>query len=78
MGLSGLEISLFKHGVVALVGMPYSTSEGMAFMLGRLVSACLSLYVRCLYGIACYNIPQNGVAWQIVAFLFYYIRTLEA
>lgn len=51
MGLSGLEISLFKHGVVALVGMPHSTPEGHGIYVGPPCETTGARACRCMYDV---------------------------
>jgi hypothetical protein len=53
--------------------------QGMVFILGPLCGTAGTRACPCtmLYGIPCYNIAQYDVAWHIVVFLFYCIRTLQ-
>ena len=59
--------------------MLYSTIAGHSIYLGPPcgTTGAHACYCTMLYGIPCYDIAQHGVAWRIVVFLFYYIRTLQ-
>jgi len=63
----------------ALVGMLYSTIAGHSIYLGLPWGDYRCTYLL-LYDVLCYSllyIAQHGVAWRIVVFLFYCIRTLQ-